>query len=838
MTQIKYTTMSFPVDELLPQLTSVLSQRLNVVLQAPPGAGKTTRVPLALLEAEWLGTKKIIMLEPRRIAARAAARFMADSLGEAVGEAVGYRVRLDNKIGRNTRIEVVTEGILTRMLQDDPALEDVGVVIFDEFHERNLNSDLGLALCLDAQHGLRDDLRLLVMSATLDGATVAKLLNDAPVLTSEGRSYPVTIRHRPLPLNFNRDRRGFIQAMIRQILTVLNEEEGSVLVFLPGAGEIRQVYTALQDSIKQDDIILAPLFGQLTASQQDAAIQPAPDGMRKVVLATSIAETSLTIDGVCIVIDSGLMRTPRFDPNTGLTQLVTQSVSQASAEQRCGRAGRTQAGVCYRLWSETSHLVPHSEAEIIDADLAPLMLELAQWGVCDVHSLCWLDVPPAPHVAQAKELLQQLGALDGKAKITKHGIAMSKWGAHPRLAHMILRGKEIGGGVLACEIAALLNERDVLRGRVRESDIQLRVEALRDQAGSAEIDRSALRQAKQTVQQWQRQLRVQSNTQQNDLALCGVLLAYAYPDRIGRRRDKSAHRYLLSNGRGAMLNEGDMLSREEFIIAAHLDGTREARIFLAAGIHREQLARYHAELIQSKTFVSWDERNICVQARQQQCIGELILKDEEWNDADEEAIQQALLDGIRQQGLSCLPWNDSARELQARVNFLRLELDKDWPDLSDAALLASLDEWLLPYLAGMSRLSHLQRLDLSAILLSRMAWELQSELNELAPTHLSVPSGSRIRIDYSQSPPVLAVRLQEMFGLTDTPRIARGKVAVLLHLLSPARRPVQITQDLAGFWQSSYHDVKKDLKGRYPKHHWPDDPMKAQATAKAKRRGE
>ena len=824
--------MPFPVDELLPQLNTTLQQNLNVVLQAPPGAGKTTRVPLALLTASWLADKKIIMLEPRRIAARAAARFMAGSLGEGVGETVGYRVRQDSKLGPKTRIEVVTEGILTRMLQDDPALESVGVVIFDEFHERNLNSDLALALCLDAQQGLRDDLRLIVMSATLDGAEVARLLDNAPVLTSEGRSYPVALRHQPVKINFSRDRRGFLQAVVRQIMTVLQEEQGSVLVFLPGAGEIQQVYTSLQESIQQDDIILAPLFGQLSADEQDAAIQPAPEGKRKLVLATSIAETSLTIDGIRIVIDSGLMRSPRFDANTGLSQLVTLSVSQAGAAQRCGRAGRTQAGVCYRLWSAATHLVPHTNPEILDADLAALMLELAQWGVADVQALRWLDTPPAPHVSQAVELLQQLGALDDAGRITRHGAAMVQWGVHPRLAHMMLRGKEIGVGSLACEIAALLSERDVLRGRVREADLQLRVEALRDRSRASNIDQAAIRQVRQTAQQWQRQLKVTAVNEQTDLALGGVLLAYAYPDRIARQRDNDGSRYLLSNGRGASLNEGDMLSREEYVIAAHLAGGREARIFLAAAITREQLESFHADLIQTQCFVSWDPHNNCVQARRQQCIGELILDDAEWRDADAEAVQQALLEGIQQQGLNCLPWNDRARELQARVNFLHAELNEPWPDLSDATLLATLDDWLSPYLTGMSRLSHLQRLDLYGILLARLPWALQNSLNELAPTHLVVPSGSRVRLDYRQSPPVLAVRLQEMFGLTDTPRIANGRVAVLLHLLSPARRAVQITQDLAGFWQSSYHDVKKDLKGRYPKHHWPDDPVQAQPTAK------
>ncbi|MDH5446246.1 MAG: ATP-dependent helicase HrpB [Gammaproteobacteria bacterium] len=835
--------MPFPVDELLPQLIDTLVQQHNVVLQAPPGAGKTTRVPLALLGAKWLGKKKIIMLEPRRIAARAAARFMAKSLGESVGQTVGYRVRLDNKTGPNTRIEVVTEGILTRMLQDDPALENVGIVIFDEFHERNLNSDLGLALCLDAQQGLRDDLRLLVMSATLDESSVAKLLGDAPVLTSEGRSYPVEIHYQPVQANFARDRRGFLQGLTRHILTALKQEEGSALVFLPGVGEIRQVYDSLQASQLDDDIILAPLFGQLTAAEQDAAIQPAPAGKRKLVLATAIAETSLTIEGIRIVIDSGLMRTPRFDPSTGLTRLVTLPVSQANADQRSGRAGRTQAGVCYRLWSASTHLLSHSNPEIIDADLAPLMLELAQWGVADANMLRWLNAPPAPHVAQARALLQQLGALDTKGKITKHGESMAQWGAHPRLAHMMLRAKDIKAGTVACEVAALLNERDVMRGRIRESDLRLRIEALRDRPRGNEFDQAALRQVREIAKQWQAQLKVKTDSTQDDLALTGVVLAYAYPDRIGLNRDNtggrdnSGTRYLLSNGRGAMLNEGDMLSTEEFIVAAHLDGSREARIFLAAGIHREQLLRHHSDLLQERYFVSWDDRSATVQARRQQCMGEVIITDKPWLDADPDAIEQALQEGIRTQGLTCLPWNDTARELQARTIFLHDQLSNDWPDFSNAALLQTLDKWLSPYLTGMSRLSHLQQLDMHSILMACLSWEQQSQLKALAPTHITVPSGSNVRLDYSHSPPVLAVRLQEMFGLTDTPHIANGKVAVLLHLLSPARRPVQITQDLAGFWQSSYHEVKKDLKGRYPKHHWPDDPLQAQATARVKRKG-
>jgi len=828
--------MPYPVDELLSELTATLALHPNVVLQAPPGAGKTTRVPLALLKAEWLGTKKILMLEPRRIAARAAAHFMAKSLGEVVGQTVGYRVRLDSKIGPETRVEVVTEGVLTRMLQDSPALEEYGVLIFDEFHERNLNSDLGLALCLDVQQGLREDLKLLLMSATLDGAATAKFLGDAPVITSEGRSYPVDVIHMSMKASFARDRRGFMQEFTRHILTILKDEVGSVLVFLPGAGEIRQTHTALQQSQLGDDIVLAPLFGQLTSIEQDAAIQPAEKGQRKVVLATAIAETSLTIEGIRIVIDCGLMRTPRFDPNTGLTQLVTLPVSQASADQRSGRAGRLQAGVCYRLWSRSTPLLPYTNPEIIDADLAPLMLELAQWGVSDVNELCWLDAPPAAHVAQARELLQQLGAINVKGQITGQGKRMAQWGAHPRLAHMMLRGKALGVGTLACEVAALLSERDIIRGRQRESDLRLRVEALRDRRRTNEIDQGALYQVRETVKQWQRQLRSKTDGIQDDLAMIGVLLAFAYPDRIGRCRDEQGLRFLLSNGRGAKLNEGDQLSTEAYIVVAHLDGIREARIFLAAGVHRELLLRYHQDLLQEKTRVSWDDRNACVSARRQRCLGEVVIDDEPWNEADPDVLQKTLLEGIRARGINCLPWCDATRELQARVVFLHKQQGSCWPDLSDAVLLETADEWLLPYLTGLSRLSHLKRLDLQCILLATLPWEQQRQLEALAPTHIAVPSGSRIRLDYMHSPPVLAVRLQEIFGLIDTPCVANGKVAVVLHLLSPARRPVQITQDLSGFWKSSYLDVKKEMKGRYPKHHWPDNPLLAQPTTKVKRK--
>jgi len=857
--------MTLPIDELLPQLVTTLNKNPCVVVQAPPGAGKTTRVPLALLKCDWLDGKKIIMLEPRRIAARAAARYMATFLGERVGETVGYRVRFDNSTSSKTCIEVVTEGIFARLLQDDPALEKYGVVVFDEFHERNLNSDLGLALCIDSQHGLREDLKIIVMSATLDGAAVSKLLFDAPIITSEGRSYPVAIRHQTLNSNFARNRRAFLAELTQCIIQVLDDEHGSMLVFLPGAGEIRQVTLMLNEALKDssqavrqtNNILIAPLFGQLTSAEQDAAIQPATEGKRKIVLASAIAETSLTIEGIRIVIDSGLNRIPRFDSNTGMTQLMTLPVSQANADQRCGRAGRLQEGVCYRLWSQSTHLLAHSTAEILDADLTPLILELAQWGVNDVNSLRWIDQPPAAHVAQARDLLQQLGALDSDNRITEHGKAMAEWGAHPRLAHMMLHAKTIGAGVLACEVTAILTERDVLRGNAaRDSDLHYRIEVLRDQGkkyqnqknhkrnnkspnnitAEHDIDQGALRQTQAASKQWQRQLQVTINNSLDDLKLLGVVLAYAYPDRIGCRRDNSS-RYLLSNGRGAFLSEGDPLCTEKFIVAANLDGAREARIFLAAALYREHLDLYLGELIQKRSLIHWDDRQACVQARMQQCIGDIVIDDAPLSDADPDAMVDVLLEGIRLRGMNCLPWNDGTRALQSRMQFMHEHIDSSWPDVSDATLLDSLETWLKPYLNNKSRLSHLERLDLTSIMLSQLSWEQQQQLNHLVPTHINVPSGSNIRVDYTHFPPVLAVRLQEMFGLANTPHIANGKIAVLLHLLSPAQRPVQITQDLAGFWQTSYNDVKKDLKGRYPKHHWPDNPLQAQATSKAKRRG-
>ena len=827
---------ALPVDDIIPELAEVLRNGDNAVLQAPPGAGKTTRVPLALLQESWLRGKRILMLEPRRLAARAAAYYMAGQLGESVGETVGYRVRMDSRIGKHTRIEVITEGVLTRLLQDDPALSGVGLVIFDEFHERSLQADVGLALCIEIRSALRGDLRLLAMSATLAGEAVSALLGHAPIITSVGRSFPVATRYLP-PDSRRATGPAFLDHVASTVKRALAEESGSVLVFLPGMTEIKRVERMLREAALDAQTLIMPLYGELTQEAQEQAILPAPSGKRKVVLATSIAETSLTIEGIRVVIDSGWARAPRFDPVSGLTRLTTLPASQAAAEQRRGRAGRLEPGVCYRLWSEGAHhkLPEYDRPEILDADLASLALDIAQWGVGDPNKLAWLDTPPAAHYAQARELLQELGALDTNGAITAHGRRMAQLAMHPRLAHMVLMGVELGHGALACNLAALLGERDIIKGE-RDADLHLRLQALRNDNTIAGVDRAACTRVRKTAEKWRLQLRISDHdTARMDHA--GVLLAYAYPDRIAQRRSGGEPRYLLANGRGAFFARHEPLSAAEYIVAAHLDaGAKEARIFLAAAITRAELEEHFAELIATRDIIEWDSRNECVQARCQRRLGALILDDAPLSDADPAAVTGAMLHGIREIGIACLPWSKVLRAWQQRVQFLhRLDAQR-WPDVADEHLLATLEDWLAPYLDGVTRRTHLANIDLHAALTGLLNWEQQRALDELAPTHLTVPSGSRVPIAYDNDPPVLAVRLQEMFGLKETPRIAGGRVALLLHLLSPAYRPVQVTQDLAGFWERSYHDVKKDLKGRYPKHYWPDDPLHAQATARAKPR--
>ena len=829
-----------PIDAALPALKVALEQRNEAVLEAPPGAGKTTRVPLSLLHEPWLGEQKILMLEPRRLAARAAAERLASELGERVGETVGYRIRLESKVGPRTRIEVVTEGILARRLQDDPALEGVGLVIFDEFHERSLDADLALALVLNGRELLRDEppLKVLLMSATLEGERLAALLDQAPVISSQGRMHPVAIQWgRPLQQGEWLDAR--VESVVAQ---ALDEQHGSVLVFLPGQAEIRQVERRLESVLPHyPGVRLCPLHGELSLDAQRAAIEPAPPGMRKVVLATNIAETSLTIEGVRVVVDTGLARVPRFDPGTGMTRLDTQRISRASATQRAGRAGRLEPGVCYRLWSETQHeqLPAYDSPEILQADLSGLTLQLHRWGAC-ADQLTWLDPPPAAALAQANDLLSRLGALDTQGRLTPHGQAMATLPAHPRIAHLLLRAKALGLESLGCDLAALLGERDIARDG--GADVHARMTLLR--SGSRQVKR-----IQQMARQYQGLLKAQPDAGRPAADpdaghWLGALLALAYPDRVARQRRPGGADYRLANGRAAQFGEPDALMKHEWLVVAELgsrQGQREERIYLAAGLDPALFESVLAEQVRRHEVLEWDEKDASLRAEAQWRVGDLILRREPLAGLDEGARCRALVDYVRRKGLALLPWTPELRQWQARVLMLR-QLDlpsgsSEWPDVSDEGLLATLDDWLGPYLGKLTRLAHFAQLDLMGIVGGLLPWPLPQRLSELAPTHLVVPSGSSIRLDYSEQPPVLAVRLQELFGLASTPRIANGRVQVKLHLLSPARRPVQVTQDLANFWRSTYSEVKKDLKGRYPKHYWPDDPLVAEATARAKPRG-
>jgi ATP-dependent helicase HrpB len=823
-----------PIDEVLAALRAALAARTAAVLQAPPGAGKTTRVPLALLHERWLAAQRIVMLEPRRLAARAAARRMAASLGESVGDTIGFRVRGETRIGAGTRVEVVTEGVLTRMLHDDAALEGIGLVIFDEFHERSLNADLGLALTLESQAVLRPELRLLVMSATLDGAAVAGLLDDAPVIASEGRTFPIAIRYvarRP-----EQSVEGAMAASIRRALT---EHQGSVLAFLPGAGEIRRTHALLASSALAPDVRVLPLFGAMTAAAQDEAILPAPGGTRKVVLSTAIAETSLTIDGVHVVVDSGLARVSSFSPRTGMSRLETVRVSRAAAEQRSGRAGRVAPGVCYRLWAAEEHacLLERDRPEILQADLAPFALDLAVAGIIDASSLRWLDQPPAPALAQARELLAQLGALDAGHRITSHGRAMATFGVHPRLAHMMLRGRELGFGATACVVAALLDERDPMRhGAVApDADIRHRVAIIEGRERGEGIDRDTVQRVREHARSWRASLRVPSRATVDE-GECGRALALAFPDRVAQRRSGPDERYVLRNGLGAVLAEGSSLTGSAYVAVAELGSQRpDARIQLAAEITRGELEQLLSDDVQHEEVVEWRASDRAIVALRRERLGAIVLRETVLRDAEPMAVARALLSALTTDHGMSLTWSEDATRIRARLAFLHRRFD-EWPDVGDPALRATAHEWLLPHLVGLRSRHDVEALDLGALLLARLSGRQRAELDELAPTHVEVPSGSRIRIDYSDpEAPVLAVRLQELFGLDATPGVARGSVPLTLHLLSPAQRPVQVTRDLAGFWRNSYFEVRKELRGRYPKHAWPDDPMRAAPTRRTRR---
>ncbi|MFP5348349.1 MAG: ATP-dependent helicase HrpB [Gammaproteobacteria bacterium] len=832
--------MSLPIEDSLDALRAALAANAAVVLQAPPGAGKTTAVPPALLGEPWLAGKAIVMLEPRRLAARAAAARMAETRGEAIGETVGYRIRFESRVSKRTRIEVVTEGILTRRLQSDPDLEGVGLVIFDEFHERHLQTDLALALTRDSQRVLRPDLKILVMSATLDGAAVSSLLK-APLVTSSGKSYPVEIHYAPRESDARLAEQ--VSAAVRH---AFDAHEGDVLAFLPGAFEIRKVQESLEPAVRGRAEIL-PLYGDLPWEQQQRALRPG--GGRKIVLATPIAETSLTIEGVRIVVDGGYARVPQFDPKSGLTGLTTVRVSRASADQRTGRAGRVAPGVCYRLWTETTQrgLVPQPGPEIRSADLAPLALDLAVWGT-DAERLDWIDPPPAAALAQARDLLMDLGALDTQGKITEMGRAIAALPLHPRLAHMIRVAEALDLGGIACDLAALLSERDILLSEGRRSlDLTERLEALhafrkdgRRGAQAYRADPGACARVEQAASQWHRLIKANDVTATEvSPAEIGALLALAYPDRIGMQREPNGARYLLAGGRGARVPEWEKRLRPPMLVAARLDlGEGEATIQWAAPTDVETLRRYLGDQFTTEDVVRWDDTTSTVIARREERLGKLVLNTPSLSQPDSARQIAAMLAGIRRMGLDVLPWSDGARELQARVACVKVWFpEEEWPDLSDNALLATLDTWLAPYLDKVSRRDHLANVDLLAALRGILSWQQQKALDEKAPTHLTVPSGSSVRLQYipGQSP-VLAVKLQELFGLADTPRIAAGRIPVMLHLLSPARRPIQVTQDLKGFWDRTYAEVRKELKGRYPKHPWPEDPHAAMPTARAKRR--
>lgn len=840
-----------PIDEILPELCASLEHTPNAVVLAAPGAGKTTRIPLTLLDAPWRAGGRILILEPRRLAARAAARRMAQTLGEPVGKTVGYRIQLDNKTGPDTVIEVVTEGILTRRLQSDPSLEGVAAVIFDEFHERNLQADLGLALCLDCQAGLREDLRILVMSATLEGAPIAELMGGAPVIASAGRAFPVETRYLGKP-PVDRFRDTLCPAVSSAVEQALREETGSILVFLPGEGEIRRVEKLLGGASLPADVEVLPLYGALPQAQQDRAVSPPSAGRRKVVLATAIAETSLTIEGIRVVVDGGQSRMPRFDPQGGMTRLFTEPVSLAGATQRQGRAGRTEPGICYRLWDKAGEgaFRQYAQPEILEADLAPLALDLANWGIQDASALHWLTPPPNAPLDQGRDLLKLLRALDDQDRITAHGREMARLPMHPRLAHMVIEGAKSGWAETACTVAALLTDRDIAQREARgavAADLTLRVSAMKGAHTSLPINRNALNRAKALAKQWRGRVSRTggaAETRARDHALdlsadeqVGALVALAYPDRIAERRPGGDARYRLSNGKGAVLPAEDGLRDVPYLAIATVSGdARDARIRLAAPISAATVEHLFAREIEEGETAIWDSQSRAVVARRQKRLNALVLSDAPAKNIPEDQIAAALIEGIRDLGLDCLPWRREAVEWRERALCLH-QVTSDGIDFSDGALLDTLEDWLLPYLDGMSRVSHLKSLDLLAILKARLDWSAQQTMDKQVPTHVTVPSGSNIRIDYTDpAAPVLPVKLQEMFGATESPSVAGGALPLSIHLLSPAGRPLQITRDLPAFWSNAYPQVKAEMKGRYPKHPWPDDPLAATPTRHTKNR--
>ncbi|MGN7833065.1 ATP-dependent helicase HrpB [Pseudoxanthomonas sp. 22568] len=821
----------FPITPLLPEIRRSLSAHPRLVLEAPPGAGKTTQVPLALLDEPWVQGRRILMLEPRRVAARAAAGFMAKQRGEAVGETVGYRIRFENKVSARTRIEVVTEGILTRMIQDDPMLESVAAILFDEFHERHLSADLGLALALDVQAQLREDLRIVAMSATLDGERLARFL-DAPRLSSEGRSFPVTVAHFPA----RRDEPAEVQAR-RAIEQALASHPGDVLVFLPGQREIARLQSLL-DGLPRDVAVL-PLHGELPVERQAEVLQPDPHGHRRVVLATNVAESSVTLPGVRVVIDAGLAREPRYDPNSGFARLEVVAISQASADQRAGRAGRVAEGWAYRLWPQSQRLEPQRRPEIAQVELAALALELAAWGS---DQLRFVDPPPAGALGAARELLQRLGALGDSGGVTALGQRMLALGTHPRLAAMLLSAPAGATRALACDLAALIEARDPLRGGGDALAARWRaLAAFRQGRAPADAHRSALAAIDAASKQWRRRLREDAPPPSTvEAHLLGDRLSHAYPDRIGYQHPQDPRRYALANGRMARLFDDSALFGEPWIVASELRyEAKDALIQRGAPVDEGFLRAEFPDRFVTVDAVRWDAGKRALSAQREARFDRIVLEARSTGRVDPALAAQALTDAVRELGIDALPWTESLGQWRERVRCLREWMPElGLPDLSDEALLADLDRWLRPAFAGKSRLDALGESELAEALKSPLDWSLRQRVDALAPTRIIVPSGMERRIEYAHGqPPVLAVKLQELFGLAETPRIADGRVPLTLHLLSPGGRPLQVTQDLRGFWERTYPEVKKEMKGRYPKHPWPDDPWTAQATHRAKPRG-
>jgi ATP-dependent helicase HrpB len=832
---------SFPITPLLPEIRASLAAHPRLVLEAPPGAGKTTQVPLALLGEDWLGDGKILMLEPRRIAARAAAQFMARQLGEEVGHTVGYRIRFEAKVGKATRVEVVTEGILTRLIQDDPELTGIGAILFDEFHERHLAGDLGAAMALDVQGTLRPDLRIVVMSATLDGERIAQWL-DAPRISSPGRSFPVAVAYPPARVQESTEHH-----LARVVRQALQENPGDVLAFLPGRREIARTQSVLESAL-DENVDVVPLHGELSLAEQQTALNPAEPGMRRVVLATNVAESSVTLPGIRSVVDSGLAREPRFDPNSGFTRLETVNISQASADQRAGRAGRVAEGTAYRLWPQSKRLDPSRTAEIEQAELSGLALELAAWGITigSGVDLPWLEPPPAGALAQGRDLLMQLGALAADGRITALGREMLELGATPRLGAAALRAAPELRALVA-DLLALMEARSPLRGeQARTDDFRARVNALhawrdRHTAGARTgADAGALAAIEQASKGWRRRLDVRSAASGvPDSHAVGDLLLHAFPDRVARRDDGNPLRYTLANGRGARLHESTALHGEPWLVALDLRfEARDSLILAAAPIDARVLERDYPARFKRERVLRWNDERQAVEAFEEQRYAAIVLDRRSVPVKPEDALP-ALLAAVRAKGIDVLPWSENAHRLRARMQALRAWMPElGLPDVSDDALLETLDDWLAPYLTGKRSLGALGADELSQALGSLFDYEQRRQLDAQVPESLTVPSGMNRRLEYAEGePPVLAVKLQELFGLADTPRIAHGRIPVTLHLLSPAGRPIQVTQDLKGFWERTYPEVKKELKGRYPRHPWPDDPWTAAPTHRAKPRG-